>query len=128
MNNEDKKFFSKPVTKVFVHAFNSKARIVIEQGGSRCFDGNTLVLTKRGEIPIKEIVIGDIVKSFNESNGLFEWKEVQDTFKMANTKPTVRIKLKNGQEIICTEDHKFFYEGGWVSIRNILSLLNENRT
>lgn len=64
--------------------------------------------------------------SYNEATKENEFKRVKDVFKYINNKPTVRIKLKNGKEIICTDDHKFFYKGGWISIKHLLSLANEN--
>jgi intein/homing endonuclease len=75
-----------------------------------------------GLVPIKDIQEGDAVKT---QNG---WNEVIETHKFNNTKKAVRIKLKNGKYIECTNDHKFFYRGRWVEIKNILSLLDENNT
>jgi hypothetical protein len=42
-----------------------------------------------------------------------------------NKKPTVKIKLTNGQEITCNADHKFFFEGKWMAISDILKLKDE---
>jgi intein/homing endonuclease len=92
------------------------------EGSSRCFSGDTLIVTNHGNKPISEINVGDSVKT---PNG---FKKVLSTFKSKNTKKTIRIKLKSGHEIICTEDHKFFYKGSWIEVKHLLSLVNDKNT
>ncbi|MCC5619693.1 hypothetical protein LC605_32645 [Nostoc sp. CHAB 5836] len=50
------------------------------QKGCGCFTENTLVWTERGQIPIRMIVVGDVVKARNEATGEDEWRRVVDTF------------------------------------------------
>ena len=40
-------------TPVFLANRNSKAKVVINQGGTSCFDGMQLIITKRGSIVFK---------------------------------------------------------------------------
>jgi len=96
--------------------------IFIYGGSSSCFAPCQLIVTDKGGKPISEIEIGDNVLSFNEELGINEFKKVTNTFKFINDKPTVKIKLRSGEEIICTEDHKFYYKGGFVMIKHLLSL------
>ena len=96
--------------------------IIVNTGGARCFAANTLVHTNKGLKPISSIDIGDVVLTPNGE------KPVINTFCMHNKKPCVKIKMKNGDEIICTADHKFWYKNEWVEINNILSLFNEKDT
>ena len=96
--------------------------VICNEGGSRCFDGNQLVVTSKGNKTISDIKQGDHVKSLNESTGLIEWSIVKDTFKFKNTKKSIEVKLKNGDVIRCTEDHQFYFEGGWYSLKHLLSL------
>jgi len=110
------------VTDVFNFNWNCNAKVVINQGGTSCFNGNQLVVTKRGSIPIKDVVIGDIVLSYNEETKQKEWNLVKNLFQFKNNKKTIKVKLKNGSEIIATEDHKFYFEGGWISLKQLLSL------
>ena len=98
------------------------------EGGSRCFHPETLIVTNEGSKPISEIKKDDKVLTFNEENNEHEYKKVLDVFKFSNKKKSVRIKLKNGKEIICTEDHKFYFKGGWIEVKQILSLLHENNS
>ena len=94
-------------------------RGVILEGSSRCFHSGQEVLTNVGPKKISEIKKGDLVLT---PKG---YKTVTDTHKMRNSKPCVRIKLKSGKIIVCTEDHEFFFKGVWVSIKHILSLVNQ---
>lgn len=109
-------------TDLFYANYQAKEKLIINQGGTSCFYGDQLVLTKRGNIKIKDIILGDIVLSYNEKTNTKEWKVVKNLFLYFNSKKTVKIKLKNGSEIIATDDHKFFHEGGWYSLKHLLSL------
>ena len=109
-----------------------KKVICINQGGTACFDGNTDIVTDKGLKKITDISVGDSVLSYNENEKINEYKKVIDVFEYQNIKKTIRVKLKNGLEIICTEDHKFYVGGTWLSIKEVLSLWkqkhNDNET
>jgi len=100
-------------------AFNQGYRIIVNQGGTRCFSGDQHVVTRKGSKPISKIDTSDEVLT---PSG---YKRVISTHRMVNTKPSVKIKLKNGKTISCTDDHEFYYKGEWISIKHILSLWNE---
>jgi hypothetical protein len=114
------------VTPVFTknqNAYNDGYKYIINQGGSRCFAPNTLIETLEGNKSISEIKTGDMVKTMNEETKEIVWKQVKDVFYTPNNnKPSIRLKLKNGDIIECTEDHKFYFEGGFTSLKHILSL------
>lgn len=110
------------VTDVFYANYNSVAKVTVNQGGTSCFYSNQLVVTEKGSKPISEIKENDIVKCYNEETKQITFNKVINTFKYKNTKKTVKVKLKNGIEIIATEDHLFFYQGGWYSLKHLLSL------
>jgi intein/homing endonuclease len=105
---------------------NATEQIVINQGGTDCFSGDTKVVTKNGNINISDLKKGDLVLSFNEKTQKKEYKKVINVFNFKNNKKTIKLKLKNGHEIIVTEDHEFYFEGGWYSIKHLLSLYNGN--
>lgn len=92
------------------------------EGGSRCFSENTFVITIDGPKQINNIVKGDLVKTYNENTNQIEYKPVLSVFKMDNKKKSYRVTLKNGKTIECTDDHKFYYKGGWISLKQLLSL------
>lgn len=100
-------------------------RYFIITGGRGCFCYNQLVDTKNGNVPISEIKIGDLVSCYNENKKCIEYKKVLNTFKYDN-ETIIRIKLKNGSEIKVTENHKFFHNGGWISVKDLLSLYYGN--
>jgi len=101
---------------------NNDIRFIINQGGSRCFAPNTLIQTDKGNKEISQIEKGDMVKSFNEKTKAIEYKKVISTFEnIDNNKKAIRIKLKNGNIIEATEDHKFYFEGGFISLKDIIS-------
>lgn len=112
------------ISPIFEWNYNTDKSIVVNQGGTSCFAGTQKVITQRGSIPIKDIIIGDIVKCYNEKTKEIQWKPVCNLFKYNNHKKTIKVTLKNGETIIATEDHKFYYEGGWYSLKHLLSLLD----
>lgn len=90
-------------------------------GGSGCFTWEQKVLTKCGSKRISEIKHGDLVYSFNHEKNENEYAKVVETHKY--NKPTekiYRIKLKDGTLINVTENHKFFYGGAYLKIKDIL--------
>src|SRR5690554_4957795 len=100
-------------------------RYIIQQGGTSCFYHDQLVITDKGSIPISEIKKGDRVLSCNILSGKKEYRNVINTFKHPNTKPCLEITLKSGHKIKASEDHKFFFSGRWVMLKNIAELWNK---
>lgn len=121
-------FFSQGVNEIVPLTLNSDKSVVIHQGGTSCFDGNTLVVTKEGTKKISDIKIGDVVKSLSMWDGKPEWKAVKDVFRYENQKNTVKVLLKNGESIVCTDDHKFWFpkngkaHEAWMPIIDILKI------
>ncbi len=65
---------------------------------------------------------GEQVLTLNESTLESEWKPINEVFIMHNTKPSIRVTMKDGSVIEATEDHEIYYEGGWKSLKHIVSL------
>jgi hypothetical protein len=99
-----------------------KKVICINQGGTSCFEGDTLVHTSTGLKPIKDIHEGEFVLSHNVGTGENELKQVVGSYRFKNEKKTVTVRLKNGKSFTCTEDHLFFVGGAWKTIKELLSL------
>lgn len=114
------------VSPVYLENYNATENIVINQGGTDCFDGSTMVVTSNGSKKITELSVGDKVLSYDEKEQKEVYNNVKNVFKYNNYKKTIKVKLKNGKEIIATEDHDFYYEGGWHSLKHIVSLLDGN--
>lgn len=85
-----------------------------------CFRAGTLIGMADGTFKkIEEVVEGDIVLSFDEDTKKFIKKQVIETH-CNSPKPMVKVVMQNGEEIVCTEDHRFLTESdGWVEAKNL---------
>ncbi len=104
-----------------------------------CFVKGTLVYTATGLKPIEEIVVGEMVLSWNEKTGKNEYKKVKELF---HNKVDVLVKVKIDEKnfIETTLGHPFYvvrqekenqstkFSGGWLEAKDLKSgdkLLNE---
>ena len=102
----------------------SDKRYAILLGGAGCFYPDQLIKTYTGSKKISEIKKGDLVLSYNEDTKKDEYKLCIDTFKYKNNKKLIKVNLKNGSTIIATEDHKFYYRGCYIVLKDLVSLHN----
>lgn len=82
-----------------------------------CFEGNTPILTDRGNIPIKEILVGDLVLT---SEG---YKPVLNKWENG-VKQTGLFRMQFNTfclYLCCTKDHKIKTENGWTEISKLKS-------
>ncbi len=85
----------------------------------RCFTGDTLVYTKHGYKPIKEIFKGDEVYSRDEKTGETSLKEVIETFR-TTTHTVYHIWADGKEEFKTTAYHPVYVqEQGWVTAINL---------
>lgn len=87
-----------------------------------CLKGDTKVQTEKGTKELKDIKIGDKVKSYNTKLKKVEYKIVTD-FAMTNPKTRVMkiIDEKTGKNIVCTPEHKIWTENrGYVQAKELL--------
>jgi intein/homing endonuclease len=119
--------FSKKYKPLFdiLQGKNPEVDTVIITGGRGCFYENQEVVTNKENKPISKIEVGDFVLSYNEKTKENVFKRVLNTFKYSNKKLYV-IRLKNGTTIKVTENHKFYYNGCWIEIKDLLSLFYGN--
>lgn len=108
--------FTKTAKRTF-QAIQKGYPVIVNEGGARCFHPNQLICTPNGSVPISSLTPGSEVLSIGGNP-----QEVSDVIKTENRKSCVKVRLKNGKEIICTEDHRFFFSGRWMEIKDILSL------
>lgn len=119
-------------TKNFNFLYNNHVkgttRISLLEGGSRCFKPLQKVVTNKGSKCIKNIKAGDLVLSYNEATGKDEYKRVlKNNHFTDNKKPIIRLILRNGKIIEGTEDHKIYFEGGWITLKHFVSLLHDRK-
>lgn len=98
---------------VFQHLEQSDKRITIEEGGTRCFTGETLVLTEKGHKPINQITTEDKVWSLNTTTNLMELKQVREVYEYKQTKQDILTFLNDKGCIYSTYGHEFYYKGQW---------------
>lgn len=96
-----------------------KYHVFVFEGGSRCFTSDTLVVTQDGNKPIQDIQTGEMVKCLDE-HGNIAYRRVISVFHHAADKPMVEVRMKNGEVIRCSADHKFLFNGEYVPIIEIL--------
>lgn len=88
-------------------------------GRFACVAEWTPILTKRGEIPIRDVVIGDEVWTHKN-----RWKEVIDT-QIKPVDQMYNVLLSNGKTITCTAGHKILTPKGWQSVGELNALLDQ---
>ena len=90
--------------------------------GDECFVKDTMINTINGDKPIQDIIVGDVVLTFNEISKETEYKPVEETFEnLTVSEELIEIELENGKEIRCTPNHKFFTGNrGWVKAEELV--------
>jgi MoxR-like ATPase len=69
-------------------------------------------------VPIENLKIGDTVVSVDVASGRSRCNMVSNFFtRRANN--LVRVELTDGRHLICTSDHRFLTDAGWVSAGNL---------
>lgn len=82
-------------------------------GRMSCIARGEGVLTKRGEVPIEDVLVGDCVLTHAG-----RWRAVVAT--IANgQRPVFKYSLSNGKSVVCTDDHKFFTGCDWLPMSEI---------
>lgn len=76
-----------------------------------CLVGDTLVMTTRGEVPIKDVVAGDVVLN------RFGWFRVEKSWLTNDSAKIYRVDFSNGAEIRGTGNHKV-----WTANRGVVQL------
>lgn len=98
-----------------VRGWNLNPDILIH--GSPCFTGDTLVKTAQGNIPIKDIEIGNtVVIDENEYKIVNKWNN--------GIKEVFTLEFDDGFEVTCTPNHKFLikkdiFTNVWIEAKDI---------
>lgn len=98
-------------------------------GSPGCFTADQLIHTGHGVRKIAAIKKGDFVLTYNHELNVNQYRKVTETLrKNTNKSRLLKIKMKDGTIIKCTEDHKFFTGTEYLQIKDILlSLLNKKK-
>lgn len=89
-----------------------------EKGLIHCVDENSKITTKNGSVLIRDIKVGEEVKTYNEKTKKFEFKKVLNNFDQGEQEC---LKLSFfSTEIVCTFDHPFLTKNrGWVKAKDL---------
>jgi RHS repeat-associated protein len=94
------------------------------------FDGETLVHTKDGLRPIRDIKIGDEVLAFNEQTGQQEYSPVVHLIRSDKEQGWVDVATASGEVIKATAEHPFYAKAAndepwqWVDAAKLLQGLD----
>ena len=87
------------------------------KGGPICFVAGTQIATPDGYRNIEDIEVGDLVRTYNFSTYVFEYKPVVKTMSPFHD-DIVEFQFSNGKTSRHTYDHPYFVVGkGWASFR-----------
>lgn len=83
--------------------------------GRLCVDGETLIETNEGQIPIKSL------ENFESKKVIAHTKELQKivNFFYKGKEEMFEVTLETGQRIICTKGHIFKTPNGWEQLKNL---------
>lgn len=99
---------------VYDHLCENTKRFVVEQGGTRCVSGLTLVRTPKGDVPIRDIQVDDYVctpKGDRRVVNRFQYKNRQ----------VARLSFGD-KSIICTYNHRLLYNSWFVEVSDLHSI------
>lgn len=80
--------------------------------GFSCLDGNTLITTSRGEVPLKDVKAGDYVltRAGYRKVLLNQYKGI---------KPVFSITVNDEKNLIATADHRIYTADGWKEVKDL---------
>ena len=84
-----------------------------DTGRLSCVSGDTPVLTKRGMVPIVDVVVGDMVMTHRG-----RWRSVTAHLDQG-VRGTVWVQTEHGVAVRCTQDHRLHGPDGWVYVHDL---------
>ena len=104
----------------FPESLDVKITDYCDLGCKFCLDGDSLIQTSSGEIPIKELMPGDLVYTYNEKTGDTELNKVIEPLSRKYSGKMIHLILDDGKEIHLTPDHKVYTQNdGWKIADNL---------
>ena len=95
-------------------------KCVFMAGGPGCFVADTLVKTIDGYVEIKNVDVGTLVYTINEKTKEIELKPVIKHHEYTtHTEDLLELEFEDGTILRCTENHKFYVDGEWVSAKDL---------
>lgn len=102
-------------------------KCVFMAGGPGCFVAGTKVKTETGYENIEDIKPNTLVYTINEITGDIELKPVILTHIFeTHEEDLLELEFEDGVIIRCTENHKFYVDGNWISARDLVVIRKTN--
>jgi hypothetical protein len=114
LNILDKKSHDNEIDALKLAEFLDGVKIVMVD---ECFDGNTLITTPDGKIPIKYLTPGDKVINFCEKTKQYKEDTIVKVHKNlthSQSEKMLELEFNNGIKIQVTANHKFLTNKGWI--------------
>lgn len=93
--------------------------VVITEKIHGCLHANTKVMLVNGEErPIYQIEVGDVVLSYDENKKTMIGSTVKQVVNRSKSGKWIKLQFRERQ-IICTVDHRFMTNRGWVEAENL---------
>ncbi len=105
--------------KAYTPYYKDQSRILVIHGSAGCFEGDQLIETEGGAVPIKDLKASDKVLSMNHQTDKPEYRRVIEVHEN-QSREIVHIKMKDGTIIKVTPNHRFYYGGSYMKIKDIL--------
>ena len=95
---------------LFINLIEGDAKNVLMVGDlSQCVSGDTKIITEHGEKNIRDIVVGDqVLCGSGKGRSLFSRVSSVYPARRIGDKPSVKIRTKNGSELLMTLEHTCF--------------------
>jgi len=92
---------------------NNRRNGELIEGTNPCLVGDTLITTDKGDVPIKDIVDGNVqcrVITFNTETQELEEEEIVRAIKTKENADVIKLELDDGEVLELTPDHKVYTE------------------
>jgi len=77
-------------------------------GSPGCVLAGTILRTSRGEIPVEEVTVDDLLLSYNFDSKEFDYYKIESAW--STTQPTrVFVETENGKSVECSDTHLFYH-------------------
>lgn len=113
LNIIDKKFKAGESEIGLAEFSQDMAAVIVDE----CFDGDTLILTPNGRVPIRDVKAGDKVINYSETNSRFKTDTVvKQHINLENSdgEKMYELEFDIGRKIKVTGNHKFLTTQGWI--------------
>lgn len=86
--------------------------------GFNCLYEDQKIKTLRGNVPIKEVTVKDLVATLQEDGSIIYVHPLW--VKEMGRKEVFEVELFDGSKDVATEDHRFLYDEEWIELKELI--------